>query len=123
MDETAFLSRYYDNNKHRDIEVVSLAYEYSTDFERSQESLRRFQQKLNVKYPMLITPVKISDTLRTEKTLPQITPIRAFPTTIYLDKKGNVRKIDASFYGPGAGAYHEQFKKEFNETIERLLAE
>jgi peroxiredoxin len=123
MDETKFLSEYYSKNKHRGVEVVSLAYEYSTDFERSQKSLRRFQQRLNVTYPMLITGVTSSDTSKTEKTLPQISSIRAFPTTIFLDKKGNVREIHASFYGPGAGAYHEQFKKEFNERMEKLIAE
>jgi len=72
---------------------------------------------------MLITGVAVGDTLRTEKTLPQLTPIRSFPTTIYIDKKGNVRKIDTVFYGPGTGTYYDDFLKEFNKTIDELLAE
>jgi len=35
MDETAFLSDYYNKNKQKGVEIVSLAYEYSTDRERS----------------------------------------------------------------------------------------
>ena len=121
LDETKFLSDYYNRNKSRGIEIVSLAYEYSTDFQRSQKSLRRFQQLFNVKYPMLITGVSVSDSLKTEKTLPQITPIKSFPTTIFLDRKGNVQEIHSSFYGPGSGKHYEEFKKEFNATVDRLL--
>jgi len=121
LDETKFLSDYYNQNKSRGIEIVALAYEYSADFQRSQKSLKRFQQLLNVKYPMLITGVAVSDSLRTEKTLPQLTPIKAFPTTIFLDKKGNVHQVHSSFYGPGSGNYYEEYKKDFNATVDDLL--
>ncbi len=121
LDETKFLSDYYDRNKARGIEVVALAYEYSTDFQRSQKSLRKFQQLFNVKYPMLITGVAVSDSLRTEKTLPQLTPIKAFPTTIFIGKNGEVHEVHSSFYGPGSGKHYEEFKKEFYATVEELL--
>jgi len=121
LDETKFLSDYYNENRTKGIEIVSLAYEYSTDFQRSQKSLRKFQQLFKVEYPMLITGIAVNDSLRTEKTLPQITPIKAFPTTIFLDRQGNVQEIHASFYGPGSGGHYEEFKKEFNAIIGRLL--
>lgn len=121
MDETAFLSEYYRKNKQRGIEVIGLAYEYSTDLERSRNSLRKFKDRFQVQYPLLITGVTVSDTLRTEKTLPQLTPIKAFPTTIFIGKDGKVAKIKAGFKGPGAGAYHEELKKEFATTIDALL--
>ncbi len=123
MDETKFLNEFYIKNKQRGVEVVSLAYEYSTDFERSRISLLKFQQRFNVQYPMLITGAWINDSLRTEKTLPQITPIKVFPTTIYIGKDGRVKKMQAGFYGPGSGEHFELFKKEFYQTIETLLEE
>jgi thiol-disulfide isomerase/thioredoxin len=123
MDETVFLSEYYNKNKQRGIEIVSLAYEYSTDLERSKKSLRKFQQGFNVQYPMLITGVAVTDSLRTEKTLPQLTPIKSFPSSIIIDKKGKVRKIETSFNGPGTGEHYLDYKKEFEATINELLAE
>lgn len=123
MDETKFLSEYYRNNKRRGVEVLALAYEYSTDLQRSKASLEKFKTRLSVAYPILITGVAVGDEQRTEKTLPQITPIRSFPTTIILDKKGNVREIQPVFYGPGTGTYYHKFVKEFNETVDRLLKE
>ena len=123
MDETAFLTEYYKNNKHRGVEMLGLAYEYSTNFKRSQQGLQQFKQRFKVDYPLLITGVTVSDTLRTEKTLPQLTPIKVFPSSIILDRKGNVRKLDNGFFGPATGEHYETYKKEFNAIMDELLAE
>ena len=121
MDETRFLSDYYKKNKKRGFEIIALAYERSTDFERSVKSLRTFQKRFNVKYPILVTGATITDSLRTEKTLPQLEKIKAFPTSIFIDKKGNVSKIYTGFNGPGTGNHYDEFVKEFDETITGLL--
>ncbi len=121
MDETAFLSDFYKKNKQRGVEIIGLAYEYSTDFERSRKSLLKFKERFGVQYPILVTGVTVSDEQRTEKTLPQLTPIKSFPSTIFIDKTGKVAKLEAGFTGPGTGVHYEEMKKEFNETIDRLL--
>jgi peroxiredoxin len=123
MDETAYLSDYYNRNKERGVAIISLAYEYSTDRKRSVKSLRKFQKRFNVQYPILITGVTANDSLKTEKTLPQLTPIKSFPSSVILDKKGRVRKLDTSFNGPATGEHYVAYKKEFESTIESLLKE
>jgi len=123
MDETKFLSEYYNKNKSRGMEVIGLAYEYTTDLERSTRSLQKFQRLFNVQYPLLITGATAADENKTEKTLSQLTPIRSFPTTIFIDKKGIVRQIKGTFYGPGTGKYHDDFKKEFYSIVDGLLNE
>jgi peroxiredoxin len=123
MDETAFLSNYYNKNKQHGFEAVAIAYEYSTDFNRSVKSLTKFQKRFNVQYPILVTGVKVSDSLRTEKTLPQVTPIKVFPSSIIIDKHGKVRKFETDFFGPGTGAHYDAYKKEFYKTIDKLLKE
>jgi thiol-disulfide isomerase/thioredoxin len=123
MDETAFLSDYYKRNKQRGVEVIGLAYEYTTDFERSKKSIQKFKERFNIQYTLLNTGVTVSDSLRTEKTLPQLTPIKSFPSTIFLDKKGKVDRIHAGFEGPGTGEHYEVLKKEFEATVNRLLKE
>jgi len=123
LDETKFLSEFYDKNRSRGVEIVSLAYEYSTDWDRSVKSLSKFQKLFNVQYPMLITGVTSTDEKKTEKTLPQLTPIRSFPTSIFLDRKGNVREVHSVFYGPGTKQYFEEYTKIFSAIVEGLLKE
>ena len=123
MDETAFLSKYYHENKDLGMEVIGLAYEYTTDIEKAKNNLLRFKNRFNVEYPMLITGVISSDPLRTEKTLPIMTPIKAFPSMIIIGKDGLVKKTHAGYSGPATGVHHEKFKAEFDAMIKELIKE
>ena len=122
MDETRFLSSFYDEYHSKGIEIVALAYERSTDFTRSQASLRNVQQRFQVKYPMLITGVTVGDSLRAQKTLPQLERIVNFPTTIFVGKTGHIEKIHTGFSGPGTGEHYEDQKTEFYTIVNDLLA-
>jgi len=123
MDETRFLSGFYNEYHSKGVEIVGLAYERSTDFVRSQTSLRSFQERFQVKYPMLITGVSVGDPKRTEKTLPQLERIMNFPTTLFVNRKGEIEKIHTGFSGPGTGVHYEEQKKEFYKTVDGLLVE
>jgi hypothetical protein len=57
------------------------------------------------------------------KSLPQLAKFLAFPTTIFLDKKGVVRSIHTGFSGPGTGQYYDEEKALFNRTVDKLLRE
>ncbi|MFL5741167.1 MAG: peroxiredoxin family protein [Flavisolibacter sp.] len=123
MDETQFLSDYYTKHHQQGLEIIALAYERSTDFERSKASLERFRNRFQVQYPILVTGVTVSDPQRAERTLPQLDNLAAFPTSIFIDRSGKVRKIYTGFSGPGTGQHFEAFKKEFDQTIKELLAD
>jgi thiol-disulfide isomerase/thioredoxin len=123
MDETHYLSAWYDQNRSRGVEVIGLAYERTTDFQRSKKGLQTFKDRFAVHYPFLITGVTVSDPEKTPKTLPQLDAIKAFPSMLILDKKGNVRIIRAGFEGPGTGDHYLEFQKQFNSWIDQLLSE
>ncbi|MDO6429840.1 TlpA disulfide reductase family protein [Flavitalea sp. BT771] len=121
MDETRFLSAFYNEYHPKGVEIIGLAYERTTDFARSQASLRSFQQRFQVKYPMLITGVAVGDPRRAEKTLPQLQEIVGFPTTIFLDKTGKISRIHTGFSGPGTGNHYEEQQQEIRQTVDELL--
>jgi thiol-disulfide isomerase/thioredoxin len=123
LDETRFLSKFYDEYHNKGVEIVSLAYERSTDFARSVSAVRLFQRGFDVKYPMLITGVTVSDPQKAAKTLPQLDEIANFPTTIFVNKKGQIEKIHTGFSGPGTGEHYEEQKKEFYDKVNAMLAE
>ncbi len=121
VDETKFILENYDYYTAKGVAFVGLSYERTPDYEVSVKALQPFQKRFQIPYPILIAPVAVSDTLRTQKTLPQIGNIIAFPTTIFLDKQGNIKKIHSGFDGPATGVHYIQYKKEFEDTINELL--
>jgi thiol-disulfide isomerase/thioredoxin len=123
MDETRFLSGFYDQYHSKGVEIIGLAYERSEDFARSQKSLRAFQQRFGVNYPLLVTGVTVDDPQRTEKTLPQLEEILGFPTTIFVDRQGRIARIHTGFNGPGTGEHYKEQKKEFYDIVDGLLGE
>jgi thiol-disulfide isomerase/thioredoxin len=123
MDETRFMSSYYNQNKSRGVEVLGLAYERTTSASDARRLLQPFVNRFNITYPILITGVAVGDSLRAEKTIPEIREIVGFPTTIFIGKNGVIKKIHTGFNGPGTGVHYEMYKKEFNELVNSLLAE
>jgi peroxiredoxin len=123
MDESRFLDNLYEQYKVKGVEIVGLAFERSTDFARSRNSLRNFRQRLDVKYPLLITGVSVDDSAKAEKAIPQLQEIVGFPTTLFIDRQGLVQKILTGFNGPATGSHHEAEKKTFHGIIDKLLTQ
>ncbi|UPL50135.1 peroxiredoxin family protein [Hymenobacter sublimis] len=121
MDETNFLAPWYEKNKQRGVEIIGLGYERTADQKVASQKLLKMKQRLNVGYDLAVAGEANKDAA--SQSLPQIQKVLAFPTTIFLDKKGEVRKIHTGFSGPGTGKYYEQEVAEFNQTIDQLLAE
>ncbi|MEQ8303800.1 MAG: TlpA disulfide reductase family protein [Cyclobacteriaceae bacterium] len=121
MDETKFLSQWYRNNAEKGVEILGLAYEAKNDFEYASGRVKKMKSKLNVPYDCVIAGNK--DKEEAAKTLPMLNHVLSFPTTIFIGKDGNVKRIHTGFAGPGTGIHYEQFVQRFNETIEELLGE
>lgn len=56
-------------------------------------------------------------------TLPMLNHILSYPTTIFIDKKGKVRKIHTGFSGPATGKHYEAFVSDFYSFVNQLLTE
>lgn len=123
MDETRFMTQFYKNNKARGIEMIALAYENYEDPKEANAALKKYRKQFGIKYPILHTGVGPSDPLKAEKTLPQIDKIAGYPSTIFIDKKGEVRKIHTGFSGPGTGEFYQAYIKSFNKLVDELVAE
>ncbi|QDA59066.1 peroxiredoxin family protein [Hymenobacter jejuensis] len=121
MDETNFLAPWYEKNKSRGVEIIGLGYERSSDQKKASERLVKMRERMHVGYDIAVAGVSNKDSA--SKSLPQLAQVLAFPTTIFLDKKGEVRKIHTGFSGPGTGKYYDAEIAEFNRTIDELLKE
>jgi len=120
-DEARYLADFYREYRDRGLEVVGLMYEHFEDFETAAEQVRRFRAELGIDYTLLVAGY--SDKQRAAETLPMLNRVLAFPTTIFLGRNGEVRRIHTGFTGPGTGEYYDRFIAEFEDYVAGLVAE
>ncbi len=123
LDETKFFVNYLKENPNKDIEVVSLAFEYAKTPEGAFKSIERLSDRIGVGYPILLAQYGTSDKDKAQEKLPMLNHVLSYPTTIFIDKKGEVRKIHTGFNGPATGEKYAEFKAEFDEFVKLLLSE
>jgi thiol-disulfide isomerase/thioredoxin len=120
-DQAPSLVRLYRKYHDRGLEIVGLAYEVTGDTAIDARQVRRYRDKFDIGFPLLLAG--INDTDAAAATLPQLHGFTSFPTTVFLGRDGRVRRVHAGFYGPATGAQHERLVREFEQEIERLLRE
>ncbi|MBP6333972.1 MAG: TlpA family protein disulfide reductase [Bacteroidia bacterium] len=121
LDETKYLVELYERYPKDKFKIIALDYERISDSEYAFKNIKRLKERLNIQYPI----VYAGSSKREEaaKSLPMLSRIASYPTTIVIDKKGVVRKIHTGFNGPATGDEYEKFTNDFSGFIEKLLVE
>ena len=121
LDEAAFLAPWYIANRLRGIEVVGLAFERKNDIEYARNQLSVFIEKFGITYDILFAGSTGAESVA--RVLPELSSLMSYPTTFFIDKKGDVRKIHTGFNGPATGKFYEDFKTSFNNIVNELVNE
>ena len=123
LDETKFYSKFYEANKDKGLEIVALAFENAKTKEAAVNGLTRMKERVGLNYEILIAQIGTNDKGKASEKMPMLNKVLSYPTTIYLDRTGKVRKIHTGFNGPATGDKYISFQKEFNGFMETLLSE
>ena len=91
-------------------------------FEKNKKNIGRLVNRFDIEYDILATGYT-NDKEEASKSLPMLNKVVAFPTMIVIDKKGVVREIHTGFSGPGTGKYYVNFVNQFENMMNKLLAE
>lgn len=118
-DEAPVLKELYATYRARGLEVVSLAFEYTDDVERSRRQVKRFLSRYGIEHPVLIAGTTKS--APSSEAMTQLDGWQGYPTTLFLDRSHKVVKIHSGFDGPATGARFAALKKEMAEAVEGLL--
>lgn len=123
LDESKYYVEYLKKNKNSNLKFVALAFETDKTQKKAFEKINRLKKRLNITYPILLAQYGGSNKKEAAKKLPMLNHILSYPTTIFIDKKGSVRKIHTGFNGPATGKKYIQFKNEFEDFVTTLLKE
>jgi len=121
MDESRFLTGWYNSNKDRGVEIVGLAFERKPEPDYASERVRIMKEKLGIEYEVLIAGTTAPESRAAA--LPMLNKVMSFPTTVFLDKQHKVRKIHTGFSGPGTGDLYNQYVEEFSVFMDKLIDE
>ena len=123
LDETKYYLDYLERHPNSDLEIVALAFEYAPTRENAFASIGRLKERLGVAYPILLAQYGSSDKQLAQEKMPMLNHVLSYPTTIFIDRKGEVRRIHTGFNGPATGDKHLAFKVDFEAYVDGLLAE
>lgn len=121
LDESRFITQLMNEFNNNDLQSFGLCFERSNEFSLAQPILKKYQQQLNIPYPLLYAGK--SDKKVAANYFPMLDTVVAFPTLIIVDKKGYIREVYSGFNGPGTGTPYADFKEETYELIRNLLVE
>ncbi len=123
LDESRFLVEYLKDNPNPQLEVVALSFEYAKTEELAFKAINRLKDRLGISYPILLAQYGTSNKQKANEKLPMLNNVLSYPTTIFIDKKGNVRKITTGFNGPATGQKYLDYRNEFDDFVNLLLKE
>ncbi|OUR90963.1 redoxin [Flavobacteriales bacterium 34_180_T64] len=123
LDESKFYSEYYNENKNKNLAFVALAFEYAKSEALAFKSIKRLKERIGIDYPILLAQFGTSNKLKAQEKLPMLNQVLSYPTSVFIDKTGKVRKIHTGFNGPATGEKYTAFKKEFKSFISALQSE
>ena len=119
VDETAYLRDVYRRYASKGLEIIALAYERSADFEKAKVAVQRLKDKFAVPYEFLITCLSGSESA--QKSLPVLSKIAAFPTTLFLNRKHEIAKVYTGYNGPATGPAYLKMKEDTENLLNDLL--
>jgi thiol-disulfide isomerase/thioredoxin len=120
-DESRFMKELFAAHKDKGLHIVPVAFERTPDFEVSKAAVIRQFEELGLTYPPFFGGAAGKG--NAAKVFSQLNTISSFPTAVFIDKTGKVRKIHTGFYGPGTGDHYQKNTAELTEFVEILLGE
>jgi len=121
VDETMFFAALYEQYQHKGLEIIGLAFESPKKLSDKIGRVKDLKSHTGSRYEFLIAGN--ASKKEAQKVLPFLNRVSSFPTTIFIDKSGVVRKIHTGFYGPGTGGHYAKYTAEVDALVKSLLNE
>ncbi|WP_310497283.1 TlpA disulfide reductase family protein [Sandarakinorhabdus sp.] len=118
-DEAMYLGPYASRRRAEGLEMIGLQFEYGTDQARAFRQMASFKSRYKLPYPMVYGGQPVPED--TIKVLGALGPVKVYPSTIFIGRDGLVKEVHVGWSGPATGALNVKAKREFDETVSRLL--
>ncbi len=119
FDATRVLKDLHERYADQGLAITALGFEVTGDTERDLEQLRKYRDRMEVPYPMLLAGN--SSKTEAQQRFPAIDEVVAYPTFVFVDASGTIRWVYSGFSGPGTGQAYVDLRRDLFSKVELLL--
>ncbi len=119
LDETNYFKVLHQKYEDSGLQIIALGFESQKTKRKRKKHLQRFKEKASIPYPIYLAGN--ASKKEASQIFSMLNGISSFPTTLFVNQKGEIIHIHTGFYGPGTGVYYERYKKETEAIIEKSL--
>ncbi len=116
LDETNYFKLLHQEYEDKGLQIIALGFESQKTKRKQKKHLRRFKKKAAIPYSMYLAGN--ASKKEASQIFSMLNGISSFPTTLFVNQKGEIIHIHTGFYGPGTGIYYEIYKKEAESLIQ-----
>ncbi|HAW52262.1 MAG TPA: TlpA family protein disulfide reductase [Flavobacteriales bacterium] len=120
-DESRLFSEIYKTYHKNGLEIVGVSYEKSDNIDEAIVQIKHFKSQIGAPYTFVYGG-KVEKGAAS-KDFYMLSEITSFPTAVFVDRNGKIRRVHTGFYGPGTGEYYTRYKKDLISFLEELLGE
>ena len=121
LDETNFYKDIYEEYHKDGLEIIAIAYEYPKNIDDQIDRVKRYVKNEDVPYPILVGGHASKQEASNDFNM--LNEISSFPTSLVINRKGEVVNIHTGFNGPGTGDVYDEYVTTTRKLIEKLLRE
>jgi thiol-disulfide isomerase/thioredoxin len=119
MDETNFYKELYDLYHDKGLEILSVGYEYAETFEEQAKKIETLKTRKNLDFTFLVGGKASKDLA--SKDFSALNEIISFPTSIFIGRDGQVKRIHTGFNGPSTHGIYTEYVEKTKLLVESLL--
>ena len=120
-DESRFMKELFASHPNSNLQIVPVAFERGDDVGAACKRLASQFNQLQLPYPFYYGGKASKE--EAQKKLSFLTEVHSFPTTVFIDKKGTIRRVYTGFYGPGTHEEYTRHTSEIKSLVAELLSE
>lgn len=120
LDESRYLKQKKETFGNQ-LNIISVAFEMPKTMEGKIAKVQSFKNDLDLDFKFLIGGKALKG--EAVERFPMLNKVISFPTLIFIDKSGKIRKIHTGFNGPGTGYHYNSYVEKTDQFIEMLIAE
>lgn len=119
LDESVYYKELEEKYGDKGLEIISVCYESGKSLDDYINNIQRLQSKLETNFTYLIGGSAKKNLA--SKHFNMLNEIISFPTSVFINRQGEVVRVHTGFNGPGTGDYYKNYKERTNALLESLL--